>query len=215
VKQAVRRHWHERAATFDDVAHHGLHTAEQAEAWRVVLRRLATRPGLRVLDVGSGTGFLSLLLAEMGNAVDGIDIAPAMVERAQQKAAERGLSATFSLGDAEALNAADSIYDLLVERHVLWTLPHPAEALVKWRRVLRPGGRIGLVEGDWRTQANEDYLPVRDALPLFGGRPSADVIDLVAAAGYVDVEVEPLMDTTLWGEEVTRERYLVTAVRPD
>jgi ubiquinone/menaquinone biosynthesis C-methylase UbiE len=157
-----------------------------------------------------------MLLAELGCAADGVDIAPDMLERARAKAAASGITARFFEGDAESPPVPDGDYDLVVERHVIWTLPNPDDALGAWRRVLRPGGRVALIEGQWggRDRVQPDYEPIHQALPLYGGMPSAALVERLTAAGFTDIAVEPLLDATLWGEEVTRERYLITAVRP-
>jgi ubiquinone/menaquinone biosynthesis C-methylase UbiE len=215
VKQVVKRHWDNRAATFDDAVHHAIHSDNQREAWLALLRRLTGGRSLRVLDVGCGTGFLTLLLAELGNTVDGVDLAPEMLDRARAKAGDLGRSVRFLEGDAESLVLPDAGYDLVVERHVIWTVPHPDAALREWRRVLRPGGRLALIEGAWgrRDRVQPDYETIHQALPLYGGTPSAVLSDLLITAGYSVVTVEPLQDEALWGDEVRHERYLLTAVR--
>lgn len=216
IKHLVRAHWGDRAPTFDGAPHHGIHNQEQHDAWLDVLRCVTGGGAQRVLDVGCGTGFLTLLLAELGHAADGIDLAPAMLERACAKAQVMGLRVQFFEGDAESPRVADGSYDLLVERHVLWTLPHPDAALREWRRVLRPGGRVALIEGDWGRPGHvpPDYERIHQALPLYGGTPPAVLAGMLTAAGFHDVTVEPLRDARLWGEEPDHERYLITAVRP-
>jgi ubiquinone/menaquinone biosynthesis C-methylase UbiE len=98
--------------------------------------------------VGCGTGFLTLLLAELGHNVTGVDIAPEMLELARKKAAQAGLDVELRLGDAEVLEDPDGRYDLIVARHVIWTLPNPAQAVREWLRVLKHDGRLALVEGE-------------------------------------------------------------------
>ena len=214
VKRRVKEHWGKRAAAFDDAVRHGIHSSGQRDAWLTVLRRLTGGQPLRVLDVGCGTGFLTLLLAELGCVADGIDIAPDMLERARVKAAEQAVSARYFEGDAESLPMADGRYDLVVERHVIWTLPNPDAALRDWRRVLRPGGRVALIEGHWggRDRVQPDYAPIHEALPLYGGAPSDALAERLATAGFRDMTVEQLVDAALWGEDVNRERYLIAAV---
>ena len=77
------------------------------------LRRWALA-GPAVLDVGCGTGSLSLLLAETGHRVTGVDLAPAMVERARDKLTAAGLPGTFLVGDAAAPPTGDETYDLVL-----------------------------------------------------------------------------------------------------
>lgn len=216
IKQVVKEHWDNRAASFDDAAHHAIHSPAQRDAWLEVLRGLCGERPLRVLDIGCGTGFLSLLLAEMGNEVDGLDIAPTMLERARAKAEEASLHVTFFEGDAESLRAPDATYDLVIERHVIWTLPDPDAALREWRRVLRPGGRAALIEGDWGRHDNAPtgYEQIHASLPLYGGTPSTVLAERLTAAGLPSVRIQPLIASDLWGEDVKDERYLITGRAP-
>ena len=232
VKDLVREYWAGRASTFDAAPNHGLHNDEQRMAWLARVRGWWRRSGrddwsissrataecgtcaLDALDVGCGTGFLALLLAEVGHRVTGVDAAEEMLALARDKATRAGLLASFQRGDAEALPLPAASFDLLVERHVIWTLPEPSVALAEWARVLRPGGCLVLVEGDWQGSGTPAYEPIRDALPLYGGRPAGELAAFVAQQGFVDVEIEPLMDGVLWGSEPERERYALHARRP-
>ena len=98
------------------------------------------------LDVGCGTGFLALQLAGLGHRVVGVDGAEAMLTVARAKASQAGLAIDFQLADAAVLPFAAASFDLVIERHVLWTLLDPAAALADWGRVLRPGGRLILID---------------------------------------------------------------------
>ncbi len=151
VMHLVRHHWDARAATFDDEPGHGLHSQEQREAWHAVLTRLTGGASQRVLDVGCGTGFLALMFAELGHSVTGIDLAPQMLTLARQKARQAQLTVQFRLENAASLSDPNGSYDLVVARHVIWTLPDPAQAVGEWLRVLRSGGRLVLIEGNWST----------------------------------------------------------------
>ena len=77
-----------------------------------------------VLDMGCGTGFLALEFAALGHHATGADFSEQMIERARVKAAERSLEVRFDVADAENLPYPDGSFDLLIERHVVWTL-HP------------------------------------------------------------------------------------------
>lgn len=214
IKEVVRRHWDERAATFDEGATHGLLTDEQRTAWTDRVREWAGSRPIDTLDVGCGTGFFSLLLAGLGHRSTGVDVAEAMLVRARQKAEHAGLQVDVQRADAEDLPFADGSFDLVIERHVIWTLPVPSRALAEWARVLRPGGHLILVEGDWRSQhagGMPDYEPIRDALPLYGGRPASELTGLVRASGFARTFTEPLMDAALWVDQPDSERYALHA----
>jgi ubiquinone/menaquinone biosynthesis C-methylase UbiE len=212
IKELVRRHWEWRAAEFDNEASHGLLNETQSRAWRKLIHRLAGREPLDVLDVGCGTGFLSLLLAELGHRVTGIDFADQMLATARRKAAIRGLSADFRYADAEAPPLPSASFDLIVERHVLWTLPDPGSALESWRLLLRPDARLGLIEGHWQDmKPRDEYVEIFDKLPLFGGRPEDTITELLRSRGFTRMRTEPLMETDLWIEPPAHPRYLVIA----
>ncbi|MGX1157864.1 SAM-dependent methyltransferase [Streptomyces albogriseolus] len=98
--------WDARAAAFDEEPDHGLRDPRVRAAWAARLKDwLPGRPG-DVLDLGCGTGSLSLLAAEQGHRVTGVDRSPAMVELARQKLA--GRHAVFLTGDAPARRSTAS-----------------------------------------------------------------------------------------------------------
>jgi ubiquinone/menaquinone biosynthesis C-methylase UbiE len=135
-----------------------------------------------------------------------------MLARAREKAVAQRLAISFLEADVETLDLPTASQDLIVERHMIWTLPHPDPALDIWRRLLRPGGRLILIEGYWGpAERREEYNQIYDRLPLFGGRPEAEMVALVSAHGFAPVSVEPLMDHALWIELPKHPRYLVTA----
>ncbi|MDT3727827.1 class I SAM-dependent methyltransferase [Streptomyces sp. DSM 41972] len=190
--------WDERAATFDEEPDHGLRDPRVRAAWAARLRDWLPGRSGDVLDIGCGTGSLSLLAAEQGHRVTGVDRSPAMVALARQKLA--GPHAVFLTGDAARPPVDGERYDAVLVRHVLWTLPEPDRVLRRWRDLLRPGGRLVLVEGVWGTVS-----PV--------GIP-ADRLTALLAPLTARMRVERLSgDPALWGREVDDERYAVVALR--
>jgi SAM-dependent methyltransferase len=139
------------------------------------------------------TGSLSVLLAEAGHHVRGLDLSTAMLGIATRKA--EGLPAEFRHGDAADPPYPPASCDVVLARHVLWALPDPGAALARWTGLLAPGGRLVLVEGRWFTGA---------------GLPSAECEALVRRHRE-DVTVTPLTDPALWGRTVDDERYLLVS----
>lgn len=216
VKETVQQYWDGRADSFDDDSQHGIHSDEQHEAWLSVLREWTGEPPQRVLDLGCGTGVVSLLLAELGHDVTGVDFSEEMLEQARAKAAQTELSVEFERGDAEALTQSEDDYDLVTGRHLIWTLPSPPTAIEEWRRVVRPGGRIVLIEGHWDFDDPFDgYEEIHDDLPLYDGRPPEELADFLAEQGLENVESEPLMDAVFWGEEPNYEQYITVGEVPE
>jgi SAM-dependent methyltransferase len=189
------RFWDEQAATFDDEADHGLRDPAMRAAWRRLLRALLPPPVADVADLGCGTGSLSVLLAEDGYRVTGVDISPKMIEAATRKSEQIGVSVTFRPGDASNPDLEPASVDAVLVRHVLWSLPDPDAAIRRWRDLLRPGGRLVLIEGRWDTGTG-----------LTAQRLRAIVQPIIA-----DLGIHPLTDEALWGRPLTDERYALVA----
>jgi RimJ/RimL family protein N-acetyltransferase/protein-L-isoaspartate O-methyltransferase len=191
---AARREWDAEAASFDEPADHGLRDPAVRAAWRDLLLAAMPPAPARVADLGCGTGTLSLLLADEGYAVDGVDLSPEMVRLARAKAGDRS-GVGFAVGDASAPALPESAYDVVLCRHLLWALPDPVAALRRWAALLRPGGRIVLVEGFWWNRA---------------GLRAADTLRLLEEVGWAG-EVIRLDDPAYWGRAIDDERYLIVA----
>jgi ubiquinone/menaquinone biosynthesis C-methylase UbiE len=214
IKTAVSRYWSGRAAEFDQGASHGVHNEAQHQAWLGLLREVAGPPPLKVLDVGCGTGFLAMRMAELGHTAVGVDLSEDMLAQARRKTEDTSLPVTFQVGDAEVPPPDGAPYDVILERHVLWTLPQPREAVRAWQALLRPGGLLILIEGIFEMSDRTVYPQLEAQLPLYGGRPGEELATLLEAEGFVQTVVRPLMDAALWLETPTRPRFMVTGRRP-
>lgn len=161
LSDEIRDYWDIRAESYDDSLGHGLIDGPEAAAWRDLIRRhLGRASGRRALDVGCGTGAMSLLLHSAGFQVTGTDFAQSMLERARAKAPG---DVRLLCADATRIPEADASFDVVVTRNLVWTLPDPAAALVEWRRLLRPGGRVMIIDGDHaRLSLIERLMPALD-----------------------------------------------------
>lgn len=213
----IREFWDEDAATYDSSPSHYPQRPQEQAAWAAALRRLLPAPPATVLDMGAGTGFLSLLLAAQGYQVTAADFAPAMLARLTAKAADRGLA--VSVVETDAAHPPAGSFDAVIERHLIWTLPDPAGALAAWHAVA-PDGRLVLIEGSWtgRGASAADQLRARGrelaglirrpapdhhgsytarmsaALPYRGGLTPDEAVALVEASPWGRARIERLRD---------------------
>lgn len=123
---------------------------EQRRATRAVL---ALQPGERVLDIGSGPGFLAREMAREvgpGGAVHGVDVSQDMLAIARRRPPDQGSApVAFHLADVRALPFPDASFDAAVSTQVYEYVDDMPAALAEARRVLRPGGRLLVLDTDW------------------------------------------------------------------
>jgi ubiquinone/menaquinone biosynthesis C-methylase UbiE len=167
-----------------------------------LVEALAPTSGETWIDVGCGRGAVLLEAASRvapGAAV-GLDISPAMVDAARALASARGLpDVEVLVDDAQDPAYSEGLADVVSSSLVLFFLTDPAAALVSWRRLLRPGGRLGVTTfggTDPRWQEVDDvfdpFLPpqMRDARTSGNLGPfasDAGMERLLADAGYTEV----------------------------
>ena len=139
-KERIVSYWEKRSGDFLEHKRAELHSP-MAERWLYEIKKqLPQDKNLRILDVGCGAGFFSVLLAKEGYQVTGVDLTPDMVENARTLAAEEKTDCEFFVMDAENLSFADESFDVVISRNLTWTLPDVKSAYREWVRVLKKGG---------------------------------------------------------------------------
>ncbi|MCC6236506.1 MAG: ubiquinone/menaquinone biosynthesis methyltransferase [Dehalococcoidia bacterium] len=142
----VRDMFEDIAARYDLM--NTLMTGGRHHEWRRAAAIELVRPGDRVVDVGCGTGDFTFACLEVGaGSVLGLDFARPMLERARAKAAARGTQrASFAIGDGTQLPLGDASVDAWCSAFVVRNIPDLGRAFAEAWRVLRPGGRLAILE---------------------------------------------------------------------
>lgn len=220
IKKLVAHKWDQASETFDTHVGHGIQSEKEREAWKRTFREIFPEKGLSILDVGCGTGELSILFAEMGHKVTGIDISGQMLKVATAKAEGLKDDIIFEERDAENPDYDASSFDIVFNRHLLWTLPNPKMAVENWRKVLRKGGRVVIIDGVWDNgglrsrfcMTASDILTIlverkdprkghgryskelKASLPHFGGAPLEKVKEYLSSTGFEKIQTFDLKD---------------------
>ena len=162
IKGRIARYWSKRAEGFETQRLRE-YESEKRERWLSEFRKyLPAGRRLRILDVGTGTGFFACLLAAEGHEVSGIDLTPDMIGHAGHMARVLGLDVQFQVMDAEKTDFAEDSFDALVTRNLTWTLPHVGEAYREWFRILKPGGVLINFDADYCAASGEEDPGRRD-----------------------------------------------------
>ncbi|HWB46988.1 MAG TPA: class I SAM-dependent methyltransferase [Hyphomicrobiaceae bacterium] len=160
-----------------------------------LMRRGLARPGMRALDLATGTGYLGRGLAQRGLVVTGLDISADMIAAARALDATNGVTLDYVIGKAEETGQPDSSFDL-VTAACCWHWFDRARAAAEVLRLLKPGGALVICSQDWLplpgnvVEKSEAILQKHNPAWPFGGLDGlkpAFVRDL-RAAGFADVE---------------------------
>jgi 2-polyprenyl-3-methyl-5-hydroxy-6-metoxy-1,4-benzoquinol methylase len=196
----TQEYWDREAGQFDDEPDHGLRDMEVREAWTGLLKLGIPLTKAKVLDIGCGTGSLSVILAGLGHTVTGIDISPQMLAQAKAKVERLGYSIQFQRMDAAFPQFPKQSFDAILCRHLLWALPEPGRVLRRWSELIRPGGYLLLIEGFWST----------------GGGLHLEEVLMVLPESCKVISVQNLSENPdLWGGPVSDERYALSIQRND
>lgn len=157
TKENIINYWDKRASSFstDKVAEL---ESNHAEKWLNEINCLKKlEPGMRILDIGTGAGFLAILCAQQQANVVGIDLSPDMIKAAKENVQKFNQHVTFQVMDAEQLLFEDGTFDLVIARNVTWLLPNTTKAYSEWLRVLKVDGTLINIDADYGNTSFESY----------------------------------------------------------
>ena len=201
IRDRSLAYWSERAPEYSKLHEEEL-ASKRGEDLAAALAELPpARPGARVLDLGCGSGLLSIVLAGQGCQVTGIDFSADMLAQARANAERHGVAdnAEFVQTDVHDLPFGDATFDLVVTRNVTWVLQDVARVYAEALRVLKPGGMFANIDANYgkafREAEERGEVPTHPTQTLAQLRERNDIVrDL--SISHVE---RPLWDIeTLW-----------------
>jgi ubiquinone/menaquinone biosynthesis C-methylase UbiE len=175
--------------------------AVSAQTLDILVDLVPSDPAAEWLEVACGPGAISRALAGKVGQVSGVDLTPAMVEKARAEAAAAGIdNVEFSVGDAAALQLKDASFDGAVNRFSFHHIPAPQRVLEEMARVVRPGGLVVvsdlLTDEDAEAQAwHQEIERLRD--PSHWATPTAARLRAMGEAAGLELEEERLAPVEL------------------
>lgn len=116
------------------------------------------REDIKVLDIGCGPGFISIILTEMGYNVTSADMSEEMLKHAKFNAGSLAEKMTFEIQNAQELTFEDGSFDVVFSRNLTWNLPDPEAAYKEWIRVLKNEGLLLVFDANWYNYLRDDEL---------------------------------------------------------
>lgn len=229
---SMARYWSQDAENYGNIIADEL-ASFRVEAWQKLLQEKLPAGTRKVLDLGCGPAFFSIILAKMGYEVTAVDCSAGMLEQARNMIKRSGVEVNLQQMDINHMDFPEESFDAIVSRNVTWTLSNPWQVYNECLRLLRPQGRLLLFDANWNMPLYDEAMAERaelrkqeclkkfgDALesaaditepfdplqlPLSGiKRPYWDV-ELLRSLGFGEVHAELDMTERLWDE---KERLL-------
>lgn len=218
IKQRMTSYWSERAESFSELRMKEF-SGKMRSRWMAEFEKYIpmTTP-LRILDLGTGTGFFAFLLGAEGHEVTGVDLTEDMILKARKTSEQLGIPAQFAVMDAEEPDFGDGSFDVIVTRNLTWCLPHLEKAYGNWHRLLKKDGILLNFDADYCREKNDEPLPENHAhqgipdrmkqeyeffkqelRPVQEPRPIWDQL-LLEKAGFHNITVDPQVYKRIYRE---------------
>lgn len=199
IKHRIKNYWNKRSRSFCEDRNRDL-CGKAHQVWdEEIAKYIPHDKKLKILDVGTGSGFFAILLAQKGHEVIGIDLSEEMLKMARGLSLERNLDITFLQMDSEALDFFDESFDVIISRNVMWTLENPKKAYEEWMRVLKKDGILLHFDAN---HGKVHYAPIAENER---GHSALDVLDMdmLKECDHIS-DLVPLskMDRPQWDKEI-------------
>ncbi|MEE0465039.1 MAG: methyltransferase domain-containing protein [Lachnospiraceae bacterium] len=207
----IESYWTNRAEGYSKVNKHELAGVQRMLWGNLIeanmpeqLKNVKNKKEINVLDIGTGPGFFSILLAERGYNVSAVDYTEEMLVKAKDNAGIFKDEIDFRRMDAQNLDFDNNQFDLIVTRNLTWVLEDPEKAYKEWFRVLKPGGKLLNFDANWYCHLSDETKKREFALTR----------ENLKREGIYDYFVDGEGIDNDWMDDIARQMPLTYIVRP-
>lgn len=150
IESEINSYWNKSAEGYNQFySSKTIKNEIKQEKWQSLYCNEFPSDAKMILDVGTGPGIIAIMLAQKGFNVTAVDFSDDMLKFARDNAHNKNQDIEFKIADAESLPFDDNSFDVVVSRHMLWTTVNPEVVFKEWFRILKPGGKIVYIDGNW------------------------------------------------------------------
>lgn len=212
-KEQIVHYWEKRSESFLEQRRSELANPIAKRWMKEIEKQIPAGRRLKILDVGCGAGFFSILLAKEDHEVFGIDLTPEMIENAIQLAEEENADCCFQVMDAENPMFADETFDVVISRNLTWTLPNAEHAYGEWMRVLKTGGVLLNFDANYGKEDVADTKGLPEAHAHFKvGNEMLEECERIKSQLPISRKNRPAYDVTVLCENTAGEIRIDTSL---
>ena len=157
LKELIEKRWQASAEGYGESIRKEL--SDEREKWEAYIQKhVMVEEGMKILDIGCGPGFFTILMSGEGHETMGIDASSKMIEEAKKNAKQESANAVFKVMDCHHIEFPDNTFDLIISRNVVWTLLEPEKAYREWYRILKPGGKMLIFDAAYNRDFHDPKL---------------------------------------------------------
>ncbi|MDO4178608.1 MAG: class I SAM-dependent methyltransferase [Phascolarctobacterium sp.] len=149
LKQRIENYWNNRASDFKNQSIAEMKNERYDDWLEIINKYIPKQKKLRVLDIGTGAGYMAMLLASQGHIVTGVDLCANMISAAKEASSLLDLQCDFMQQDAEKLSFPEEYFDVIITRNLTWTLINVSEDYKLWFSFLKQNGVLINFDADY------------------------------------------------------------------
>ena len=153
--EKIEKSWNKSSDGYDYLIQKQLSSYRTVTSWSNTLEKVIGKKPKKILEIGCGPGFMSIICSRLGHYVKAVDGSEEMIARAKKNFEKYNCNVECELEDGVLLPyEKENSFDVIISRDVVWNLYAPEKAFIRWKKLLKPDGKIIYFDGDYRYAYN-------------------------------------------------------------